>query len=117
MPKNHKKFHSTDGKRRILIVDDEFVNREILNAMLCEEYEVLFACNGAEAIETMRENSLTLSLVLLDILMPVMTGTEVLKAVRDDPELNRIPIIVITSEQDTEVESLKLGAIDFLPKP
>nr|MCR5370425.1 EAL domain-containing protein [Clostridium sp.] len=117
MPKNHKKFHSTDGKRRILIVDDEFVNREILNAMLCEEYEVLFACNGAEAIKTMRENSLTLSLVLLDILMPVMTGTEVLKAVRDDPELNRIPIIVITSEQDTEVESLKLGAIDFLPKP
>ena len=117
MPKNHKKFHSTNGLRRILIVDDEMVNREILGAMLQDEYELLFACDGAEAIRVMRENKDTLSLVLLDILMPMMSGMEVLKAVKADEELSRIPIIVITSEHGAEVESLKLGAIDFLPKP
>ena len=117
MPKNHKKFHSTNGLRRILIVDDEMVNREILGAMLQDEYELLFACDGAEALRVMRENKDTLSLVLLDILMPVMSGKEVLKAVREDDAISHIPVIVITSEQDAEVESLKLGAIDFLPKP
>ena len=117
MPKNHKKFHSTNGLRRILIVDDEMVNREILGAMLQDEYELLFACDGVEAIRVMRENKDTLSLVLLDILMPVMSGKEVLKAVREDDAISHIPVIVITSEQDAEVESLKLGAIDFLPKP
>lgn len=117
MPKNHEKFHSTNGLRRILIVDDEMVNREILGAMLQDEYELLFACDGAEAIRVMRENKDTLSLVLLDILMPVMSGKEVLKAVREDDAISHIPVIVITSEQDAEVESLKLGAIDFLPKP
>ncbi|MBO5496452.1 MAG: EAL domain-containing protein, partial [Oscillospiraceae bacterium] len=117
MPKNHEKFHSTNGLRRILIVDDEMVNREILGALLQDEYELLFACDGAEALRVMRENKDTLSLVLLDILMPVMSGKEVLKAVREDDAISHIPVIVITSEQDAEAESLKLGAIDFLPKP
>ena len=115
--KNHLKFHSTNGKRRILIADDEMINREILGAILQDTYETIFACDGSEALSLIRANKDTLSLVLLDILMPGMTGLEVLKAAKADSETARIPIIVVTSEQKSEVESLQLGAIDFIPKP
>ena len=117
MLKSHVKFHSTNGKRKILIADDEIINREILGAMLESDYEILFASDGAETLEIIHQNRETLSLVLLDILMPVMSGLEVLKKVKEDGDLSRIPIIVMTAEKDTEIESLKLGAIDFIPKP
>ena len=117
MPQNHVNFHSINGKRLILVVDDEQINRELLGLYLSDDYELLFACDGAEALEMFREHRETLSLVLLDILMPVMNGLEVLKAVKSDPTTAQIPVIVITSEQSTEVESLKLGAMDFIPKP
>ena len=117
MLESHKKFHSSNGKRRILIADDEMLNRELLGAMLEKEYELLFACDGAEALSMIRENKDTLSLVLLDILMPVMTGLDVLRAVKADADLSRIPVIVMTAETKSEVESLQLGAIDFIPKP
>ena len=78
MLKSHEKFYSTNGKRQILIADDEQINREILAQILKEDYEVLFACDGKETLEMIRENKDTLSLVLLDILMPVMSGLEVL---------------------------------------
>ncbi len=117
MPKEHNAFHSSYGKRLILVVDDEMINREILGTYLNDTYEVLYAFDGAEALEKMREYRNTLSLVLLDILMPVMSGLDVLKAAKADPLLARIPIIVITTEQEAEVQSLKLGAIDFIPKP
>ena len=117
MLKSHLKFHSTNGKRRVLVVDDEMINREILGAMLQEQYEVLFACDGEEALTVIRENRETLSLVLLDILMPKRNGLEVLQALREDPELAQIPVIVITSEAEAEVKSLQLGAMDYLPKP
>ena len=117
MLESQSTFHSTNGRRRILVADDEMINREILGQILMSDYEVIYACNGAETIEKMRENRNTISLVLLDILMPVMSGLEVLKAVKDDAELSRIPIIVTTAEKETEIESLQLGASDFIPKP
>ena len=117
MLKSHEKFHSANGKRQILAADDEMINREILGEIFRSDYEVIFAVDGAETIEKMREYRETLSLVILDIRMPVMSGLEVLKAVRDDETLSRIPIIVATAETETEIESLKLGAIDFIPKP
>ena len=117
MPKNHQKFHSADGKRRILIAEDEPINREILGHILEDEYEVLYACDGAEALEMIRNHEDTLSLILLDVVMPIMSGLEVLKIVREDKKLSHLPIIVTTSETETEVESLNMGAIDFVPKP
>ena len=117
MPKNRDRFISADRKRQILIADDELINREILGEILRSEYEVLYAADGQETLEMMREHSSTLSLVLLDILMPLMSGLDVLKAIREDAVLSHIPIIVMTAERDTEVESLKLGATDFIPKP
>ncbi|MBO5520620.1 MAG: EAL domain-containing protein, partial [Eubacterium sp.] len=117
MLESHKKFHSTNGKRQILVADDELLNRELLGMMLQEDYEILYACDGAETLEMIRAHKDTLSLVLLDILMPVMSGLEVLRAVRTDTELTRIPVIVATAEKASEIESLQLGAIDFIPKP
>ena len=115
--KNHVRFHSANGKRMILVADDEFINRELLGQILKEDYDVVYAKDGNEAMEKIRELKDVLSLVLLDILMPGMTGIEVLKTVKADSELSRIPIIVVTSESESEIESLSLGAIDFIPKP
>ncbi len=117
MLKSHEIFHSSNGKRQILIADDEAVNREILREILKSDYEVITAVDGTETLTMMRQFCETLSLVLLDIMMPGMSGLEVLKEVREDGLLSRIPIIVMTAERSTEVESLKLGAADFIPKP
>ena len=114
---SHVKFHSSDGKRQILIADDELINREILGAILQDKYNIVFACDGLEALEIIREKKETLSLALLDILMPGMTGIEVLKAAKEDPSTAHVPVIVVTSEQKAEVESLTIGAADFIPKP
>ena len=117
MLKSHEKFHSANGRRLILVADDEMINREILGHLLSSEYEVLFASDGRETLEIMRANSDTLSLVLLDLLMPVLSGMDVLRAAKADPALERIPVIVLTSDQSAEIESLGIGAIDFIPKP
>lgn len=114
---SHVKFHSLDGKRQLLIADDELINREILGAILQDDYDIIYACDGPEALEILREKNETLSLALMDILMPGMTGIEVLKAAKEDPKTAHIPVIVITSEQKAEIESLTIGAADFIPKP
>ncbi len=117
MLNSHERFFSVNGKRRILVVDDEAVNREMLRMILEDRYELLFAENGGEALTLMRDNAQLLSLVLLDLMMPVMNGFEVLDAVRSDDVLRRIPIIVLTSEKAAEVKSLEHGAQDFITKP
>lgn len=103
--------------RSILIVDDEAIEREMLGAMLSDLYEVVYAENGALALEIIKRDKLTLSLVILDLHMPELDGYSLLKIIRADTELRRIPVIVLTSERDAEVESLRLGAADFIPKP
>ena len=117
MLKSHVKFHSSNGKRLILVADDEQINRELLGAVLAEDYEVIFAVNGEETLEQCRAHKDTLSLVLLDLMMPVMPGLEALRRMKADPELRDIPVIVMTADQNAEIESLSLGAIDFIPKP
>ncbi len=117
MLKSHEKFHSVNGKRQILIVDDEQVNRELLGFMATSDFEVLYATNGEEALRVMRKYAKTLSIVLLDLKMPVMDGFEVMDIMRKDPELSDIPILVLTSEESAEVDCLHLGATDFILKP
>ena len=117
MQNTQDRFYTIRGKRRILVVDDEFINREMLGAYLQSCYEVLYACDGKEAMQMIRENKETLSLVLLDILMPVMSGIDVLRAMKEDKQLYRIPVIVLTADQESEVKCLQLGAADFIPKP
>ena len=104
-------------EKTVLIVDDEEINRQILGNIIESEYKVLFAKDGKEALEIIHDKSSGISLVLLDILMPGLSGFDVLKQLNDDCLITDIPVIVLTSEKDSEIESLKLGAADFLTKP
>ena len=106
-----------NAKRRVLVADDEFINREMLGYMLSSDYDVIYAEDGAEALKLIRENAETLSLALLDVIMPGMTGMEVLETMKHDPELEHLPVIVLTSEKSYEVPCLRLGASDFIKKP
>ena len=117
MLKSHENFHSVNGRRLILVADDEFINREILKSTLEKDYEVLTAADGLEALRLIRENRETLSLVLLDLMMPGMPGLDLLREVKNDQTLKSIPVIVMTADQSSEIESLNVGAIDFIPKP
>ena len=104
-------------QRKVLVVDDELVNRQILGNIVSCDYTVLYAEDGEQALELIRQNEKTLSLILLDLLMPRLDGYGLLEILQADPELKRIPVIVLTSERDAEVKSLQYGAADFIPKP
>ena len=105
MLKSHEKFHSANGKRQILIADDESINREILGEILKNDYELLFAADGQETLDSIRSHSSTLSLVLLDILMPVLSGLEVLKTVKKN--IHDGDIILCHDIKDNTAESTR----------
>ena len=104
-------------KRYILIVEDERINQEILGNMLEDTYDILFASDGSEALEQIKTHRDDIALCLMDLQMPQMSGTEVLKIMKEEEELKDIPVIVMTADETAEVECLKLGAYDFIPKP
>ena len=87
MLKSHERFHSKNGKRLLLVADDEYINREILRNILQDEYELIFAENGQEVLDRAREHKDALSLIVMDLMMPVMSGMDALKAAKADPEL------------------------------
>ena len=101
----------------VLVVDDQEINRDSLGIILEDDYEILYAENGKEAVEQMRAHANELSLVLLDLMMPVMNGFEVMEIVREDEQLKHIPIIVLTAEKSAELRALQMGAADFITKP
>ncbi|MDO4476131.1 MAG: EAL domain-containing protein [Lachnospiraceae bacterium] len=106
-------------KRYLLNVEDNEINRTILTEILSEEYHVIEAENGQEALEKLREHQKKISLILLDVQMPVMDGYTFLDRMKEDEGLDSIPVIVMTqgnSEED-ELAALEHGATDFLPKP
>ena len=107
------------ARRRILIVDDNELNRQLMRKILSPDYIVLEAENGRVALDLLNHNYESISAVLLDIVMPVLDGYEVLRQMRGDAYLARIPVIVTTgnSNADAEVKALALGANDFLVKP
>ena len=104
-------------RRKVLIVDDECIDREMLGAILSDLYEIVYAENGAVALDMIKQDKLTLSLVILDLHIPELDGYSLLKLIRSDSELRLIPVIMLTSEKDAEVKSLQLGAADFIMKP
>ena len=117
MDSRNDTFSESSGKRTILIADDELINREILGSILEDEYQIVFAADGAEALEIVSGQSTTISLVLLDLMMPKIPGIEVLKRMKEDPATKDIPVIIVTADQEAEIECLHLGAIDFISKP
>lgn len=111
-------YRETSGrKRRVLIVDDERINCEILGNILYERYEVLYASDGQEAYDILESTHPGISLVLLDLRMPRMDGFGLINKIRSNNRLRSIPVIVMTSEADAEVKSINLGAADFITKP
>ena len=111
------RYYKENIKRKVLIVEDEFVNQQILGQIIATEYEPIFANNGQEALDILHENPQDISLVLLDLNMPVMDGFELMRIIMEEEILKRIPIIVLTSEKSAEIQSLQLGAQDFITKP
>ncbi len=103
----------------VLIVDDIAINRMILREILCREYELLEASNGREALDLMMNAQEPIAAALLDIVMPEMDGFEVLRAMKCDAKTERIPVLIITAEDASAVESrcLHEGAVDFIAKP
>ena len=105
-------------KRLVLVVEDQEINQMVLGDILEEDgYEVIYADNGLEGLEAIQANLSSLSIILLDLMMPVMDGFQVLERVRGDPEMRRIPIIVLTAEKSAELKALQMGAADFITKP
>ncbi|MDO4536973.1 MAG: EAL domain-containing protein [Coriobacteriales bacterium] len=101
----------------VLVVDDFEANRRALHAILQNSYEILFAQNGQEALELMGEHAQRLSIVLLDLIMPVMSGFAVLEHMRANEQLSRIPVIALTAEKSAELRALQMGAVDSITKP
>ena len=104
-------------RKHILIVDDLETNREILGDLLQDEYNISYAADGEEALEVMRNNIGEIDLVILDLQMPKKSGKEVLAEMQFDEDLMLIPVVVITVDQESELDCLKIGAMDFIPKP
>lgn len=107
------------SKKQILVVEDNELNREMLREILSVEYDVLEAENGKAALDILKEHKGDISLILLDVMMPVMDGYTFLDKMKEKEEFSLIPVIVTTqgdSEAD-EVAALSHGATDFVPKP
>ena len=110
-------FRVSGEKRKVLLVEDEIINQQMMMAVLGDVYDVIPATSGEQATEILRERHDTLSIVLLDLNLPGMGGIEVLRLLREDSVYSNLPVIVMTADSGSEVECLNLGAIDFIPKP
>lgn len=105
-------------RQQVLIVDDSEINREILATMLESDFNILEATNGAEALMILEQNS-RIALVLLDIVMPVMDGFEVLAHMTRTHMIEDIPVIMISSEDSEENirRAYDLGVSDYISRP
>ncbi len=97
-------------RKHILIADDQDANREILGDLLEADYDILYASDGVETMEMLRTHKDEIALLLLDLYMPAMDGREVLRQMQVDEDLMSIPVIILTVDQDAELDSLKIGA-------
>ncbi|MDW7733544.1 MAG: response regulator [Methanolobus sp.] len=104
-------------RHKILVVDDEVLNVELMRAYLSNEYDVISAYNGKDALEKVKNENP--DLILLDVMMPEMDGYEVCRVIRHDYKMNFIPIIMVTAltSKDDHNKGIEAGADDFLKKP
>ena len=109
----------TERKQKILIVDDSEMNRSILADILGDDYEIMEACDGIEAVNSLRSHSVELSLVLLDIVMPKMDGLKVLEIMNSYKWIQNIPVIMISAESASSYigKAYELGATDYIQRP
>jgi len=106
-----------DQSQKVLVADDDAINREVLGELLKPDYTVVLARNGAQTLE--RAGRHLPDLILLDVMMPDMDGYEVLRRLRGDPQTAHIAIIFISGldRPEDEANGLKMGASDYIVKP
>ncbi|GAB1476835.1 diguanylate cyclase [Bacillota bacterium] len=116
--KAHEKDTPEAARKKILLVDDSVLNLMLLTEALSDEYEVITAVNGKEAI-ALAESDSPPDIILLDIIMPGMSGYEVCQRLSDSNATKDIPVIFVTGMQDekNQEQGLSLGAIDYITKP
>lgn len=112
-------FENGLKKAKLLIVDDSHINRMILEDILGDKYEFVEASNGREAIAAIKHSNNTIDLVLLDLIMPVMNGFEVLEYMKKKGWLDYLPVIVVSAEGDSKYMEMayELGAVEFIKHP
>ena len=105
------------SKKTILVVDDTEWNRDLIVQLLEEDYTVLQAVDGEEAVRKTKEDKP--DLILMDLGMPVMDGWEATRRIKANSEVKNIPIIAVTSHAmvGDEIDARKAGCDDYLPKP
>lgn len=111
------KTHPSQLNPKILIVDDEPFNLKVLKQILQDSYRLSFAKNGLDALELARTEQP--HLILLDVMMPDMTGFEVCAKLKTEPSTQNIPVIFVTalSDENDEATGLTHGAVDYITKP
>lgn len=116
-PKTEPKHEEAIIKNCLLIADSDKGSRKELERVLGEEYDLIFAGSVNEAMTLLRKNMDTVDLVLVDAMLEGKKGTDLLKAMKEDGGVRAIPAMVFTFDRDSEVKSLNMGAVDFIPKP
>ncbi len=111
--------NAINTKRKILIVEDNFINQEILTTILEDKYGILTAENGLVGLELLKKHYKDISLIILDVYMPVCNGYEFLEKIKENYLLSQVPIIVTTASEDPqdEISFLQMGVYDFVTKP
>ena len=106
-----------EDKPILLLVDDEATNLQVLRQILQDDYRLLYAKDGEKALELAQANPV--ELILLDIMMPAMTGYEVCRKLKAMPQTAAIPVIFVTALADVkdEAEGFDAGAVDYITKP
>jgi two-component system, sensor histidine kinase and response regulator len=102
----------------LLVVDDDRINRELLTHLFERDYNISTVSSGQEALKLLKEKT-DIDLVMLDIMMPQMSGMDVLNAIRENPATHELPVILISAMANTRdvVNGLRLGANDYITKP
>lgn len=102
----------------ILVVDDEIAIRDVVLGILADAgYTTTSAANGREALDCLRQHSAHINLILLDVMMPYLSGWDVLDARRLDPRLAVIPVILTTAGSDVQHKAATYEGTHYLPKP
>lgn len=112
-------MHKIVVPNTILIVDDDEMNRDVLGNIFSASYSIEMAENGKECLNKILEYGQKFCAVLLDVVMPVMGGIEVLKKLNRDGVVDHIPVFLITGETDTRIikRAYELGVMDVISKP
>lgn len=106
-------------KKKLLIVDDDELSRELLRQMFEDEYDIITAADGMEGMQLIGRYAGELAVILLDLIMPVLNGYQVLQALKAENITDKIPVVMISSQTDTytEISAYSMGAASVISKP